>query len=695
MRSYFNTTKRNQYLGALLMLVVWLLLLSQTSVAQNVLTSQDYLKLKQVSSASMSPDGNHIAYTISVRRDASDKPGASYRELWVYDVKAKKSIPFITGKVSIRSVEWKPDGSDISFLTRRDGNRFTQLYVIPLNGGEARAITDFDYSVLSYEWHPDGNQIAFTATEPESKRQKVLGKKGYDFIFFEENLRHRNLYLFDCKTREVAQLTDDRTVWTFKFSPSGKKIAFSASEKNLIDQRYAFQKIYAIDTDSKAIITLDTESRKFGNFCFSPDEQNLTLAAALNKNDHAVSQAFIISLDGAKKRTITDPNFRGHVQWVNWKDNKTIYVQAEEGPEVSLSTQTIDGKAPKKILHSSETKAVFSTPSIAKDGKMWAFTAQSAFSPSELYLWRYGKKLEKLTDQNPQLAKIAFGEQKNIRYKSRDGWEVEGLLIYPVNYEKGLRYPLVVLVHGGPESRIPNGWLTNYSRPGQILAGKGYAVFYPNYRSSTGYGLKYAAVGFHDAAGKEFDDIADGIDYLVDQGIVDRERVGLGGGSYGGFASAWFATYYTTYVKAVCMFVGISDLVSKRGTTDIPYEELFVHSGKKLEDMWQQSLESSPIYYAHQSKTAALIYGGTADTRVHPSQSLELYRRMKMNDHPAVRMVRYPGEPHGNRRQTGQIDVLYRILDWYDWYVKDAKPLDGPMPPLDISDKYGITLPAK
>jgi dipeptidyl aminopeptidase/acylaminoacyl peptidase len=235
--------------------------------------------------------------------------------------------------------------------------------------------------------------------------------------------------------------------------------------------------------------------------------------------------------------------------------------------------------------------------------------------------------------------------------------------------------------------------MTNYGRPGQVLAAKGYAVFYPNYRASTGYGVDFAMEGYSDAAGSEFDDIADGIDYLIDgYGIADRDRVGLGGGSYGGFAAAWFSSYYTKYVKATMMFVGISDLISKRSTTDIPYEELYVHSGKKLEDMWQESLERSPIYWAHQSRTAVLIVGGTADTRVHPSQSLEFYRRLKMNDHPAVRWVQYPGEGHGNRKQTGQIDLMNRLLQWYDWYVRDAKPLDGPMPPLDISDTYGIDL---
>ncbi len=175
-------------------------------------------------------------------------------------------------------------------------------------------------------------------------------------------------------------------------------------------------------------------------------------------------------------------------------------------------------------------------------------------------------------------------------------------------------------------------------------------------------------------------------------GVADKARVGLTGGSYGGYAAAWFASRYTEKVKAVCMFVGISDLTSKRLTTDIPYEELYVHSGKRIEDMWQQSLERSPVYWAHQSKTAVLILGGAADPRVHPGQSIEFYRLLKMNDHPAVRLVQYPGEGHGNAKQPGRADVLYRLLDWFDWYVRDTKPLDGAMPPLDIADRYGLAL---
>jgi dipeptidyl aminopeptidase/acylaminoacyl peptidase len=301
-------------------------------------------------------------------------------------------------------------------------------------------------------------------------------------------------------------------------------------------------------------------------------------------------------------------------------------------------------------------------------------------------------KLKRMTNLSPWVADRKLGKREVVRYQARDGLEIEGLLNFPVDYEAGKRYPMVVAVHGGPESHHRNNWRTYYSRPVQVLNGRGYFVFLPNYRSSTGYGIDRPLSTLGDAAGTEYDDIADAIEYFVDQRMVDPAKVGLGGGSYGGFAAAWFATYYTDLVKAVVMFVGISDLVSKRSTTDIPWEELLVHSGEKLEEMWELSLKRSPIYYAHQSKTASLIIGGAADKRIHPSQSLEMYRRLKMNDHPAVRLVRYPGEGHGNRKMPGRRDVALRTLRWYDWYLKDGKPIDGPMPPYDLSDQYGLDL---
>lgn len=694
MNSQKNLLARTQRCSISVLIVF--LLLTNFAIASEIFSPQDVLKTKTCSSVEISPTGEWIAYTVSVPRCPTDESGGSYNELYVVSVKTGEILPFIKGKVNVSSPRWSPDGSKIGFLTKRGEKAVTQVWTISRRGGEAIQVTASPTSVLDFNWHPDGNKIAYIALTPKTKQEKQLAEKGYEFIFYEENLKHRNLYITEVDDSgakgEAKQLTEGVTVWSFEFSPDGRTIAAAISPQNLVDHQYMFQKIYLLDIETKKLTRLTDNPGKLGNYAFSPDGSRVAYTAALERKDHAVSQAFVIDIKGSTAQNLTPANFRGHVNWIGWKDQNTIVYYAGEGVYPTLSLVNASGGERTMLLHAEKTGIIFETPSYTSDFKHWAMIGSSFDIPGDVYYWERGKKMQRLTSLNPWITDRMLGKQAIIKYPARDGLTIEGLLIYPVDYQLEESYPLVVVVHGGPESHFSNEWLTSYSRPGQVLAGKGYAVFYPNYRASTGYGVKFALEGYEDPAGKEFDDIADGIDYLINQGIADPERVGLGGGSYGGYAAAWFSSYYTQYVKAVFMFVGISDLISKRSTTDIPYEELYVHSGKPLEQMWELALKRSPIYWAHQSKTAVLILGGTADTRVNPSQSLEYYRVLKMNNHPAVRLVQYPGEGHGNRNQPGRIDVLYRILQWYDWYVKDKNPLDGPMPPLDISEDYGLEL---
>ncbi len=674
------------------------LVLGGAITAAEPFSPEDLLALKQVTGARVSPDGQWIAYTVEVPRRADEKPGDAYSELYLVSVKTGEIKALLTGAVEAKSIAWTPDGSGIAFLADGEEKKAKkQVWLIPAKGRKAQQITRSETSVTDFRWHPSGKKIAYLATAPKSAREIALDEKGYKFIFYEEDLKPKNLYLLDLDNAGAGgigePLTREITVWSFEFSPDGNAIAASITEKNLIDQWYMFRKIHILDLKTGALRQLTNNPGKLGNFAFSPDGMHLAYAAAKDQKDNQVSQVFVIPLGGGDARNLTPADFPGHVTWVGWKDKNTLVYRSHEGVNTTLSTVGVAGGEREVILNSADTGIVFEAPDFTRAFNNFALVGNSPTFPGEVYYWNGGKEMRRLTFSNPWLTERKLGKQEAIRYLARDGQEIEGLLIYPVDYQAEQQYPLVVIVHGGPESNFSNEWITRYSEPGQVLAGKGYAVFYPNYRASTGYGVEFALQGYGDPAGKEFDDIADGLDYLIQQGIGDRSRVGVGGGSYGGYASAWFATYYTQFVKAVCMFVGVSNLISKRNTTDIPYEELYVHSGKKLEAMWELSLQRSPIYWAQQSKTAVLILGGTDDTRVHPSQSLEFYRQLKMNDHPAVRLVQYPGEKHGNKKQSSRSDMLYRILDWYDWYVKDARPLEGPLPPLDISDKYGLELP--
>ncbi len=680
--------------------ILWLVLvIGNLAIASEVFRPEDLLKTKTCTDLQISPEGQWIAYTVQTQRDPNDKPGSAYQELFLVLTQTGEIQPFITGKVNVQSPRWSPDGISVAFLMKREENTCSQVWMISTKGGEAIQLTESETDITEFRWSPNGKKIAYIAAEPQTEREKHLKEKGYGFIFYEENLKHKNLYLtevipFGMKSK-AEQLTEGVTVWDFEFSPFGNTIAIAMSEKNLIDHQYMFKKLCVLDISTKALRQVAGGQGKLGNFAFNPNGDKIAYTAASELKDHAVSQAYVISVAGGDPVNLTPTNFRGHVDWVGWKDVNTVVYRAGEGVWPTLSTVNANGGPREVILNSQETSVIFDPPSHTKDFKHFAFIGSTPTIPADVYYWEYGNELKQLTTLNSWLEDRKLGEQKIMRYPARDGQEIEGLLIYPVDYQSSTTYPLIIIVHGGPESHYSNEWITRYSEPGQVLAGKGYAVFYPNYRASTGYGVKFAMAGYGDPAGKEFDDVADGIGYLITRGIVDSSRVGLGGGSYGGYAAAWFASYYTRYVKAVSMFVGISDLISKRSTTDIPYEELYVHSGKRLEEMWDLSLKRSPIFYAHQSRTAVLILGGTDDSRVHPSQSMEFYRQLKLNDHPAVRYVQYPGEGHGNRKQPGRIDVLFRQLQWYDWYVRDKNPIDGPLPLLDISDVYGIKMENK
>ncbi len=242
------------------------------------------------------------------------------------------------------------------------------------------------------------------------------------------------------------------------------------------------------------------------------------------------------------------------------------------------------------------------------------------------------------------------------------------------------------MVHGGPEGHRRNGWLTSYSAPAQLAAARGYAVFFPNYRGSTGRGVAFSKLGQADAAGAEFDDLLEAVDALAEAGIADKDRVGITGGSYGGYATAWCATRYSERFRAGVMFVGISNDVSKGLTTEIPVEDLMVHT---LADPWTNMgfrLERSPIFYVENARTPLLIAGGTSDSRVHPSQSLQLYRALKLRGNVPVRYVRYPGENHGNSRAASRDDYARRLMRWMDHFVQEENS-EAPPWELDVSRK--------
>ncbi|ASD69758.1 S9 family peptidase [Pseudoalteromonas piscicida] len=647
---------------------------SAASLASDTITIEDIPKIQSVSSTSVSPDGELVAFTRSVPRELYvDQNGSNYSELYVVDDEGVER-PFITGKVSISSISWSADGQFIYFLTKKKEDKQRALYRIAVNGGEAQKVLSLKGTGISaYSLSPDGKQVAILAMPAADKSEKELKKLGFMAEVYELGLKNKQLHIIDLAASEKpltpAALNIEGYVSEINWADDASKLLVKTQPTALIDDKYMKSQWHVLDAKTQQITTSFKTEGKLGTAEFSHDGKYIAILGAEDKHDPATGRLYLANAQSGKVEEWI-PNFMGHIgdfEWSNRKNQLTFV--ANVGAESFVGQIKVGSNKYKKLIK--EGKFIASNLSISDSDKTIALRANTAKHPNEVFMIR-SSKATRLSNSNPWLDNKRFAKQEAINFKARDGVEIGGVLIYPLDYQEGTRYPLIMSVHGGPESHDKNGWLTSYSDPGQMGAARGYAVFYPNYRGSTGKGVDYSKLGQGDYAGKEFDDLVDMKEYLVNTGLVDTKRVGITGGSYGGYASAWGATKLTEHFAASVMFVGVTNQLSKFGTTDISNEMYLVHARSYPWDKWQWYLERSPIYWAGQSKTPLLIMHGKDDPRVHPAQSMELYRYMKVQGKD-VRLVYYPGEGHGNRKAAAQYDYSLRLMRWMDNYLIEGK----------------------
>ncbi len=663
-------------------LIIALLFQLVLTAQTNVLTSYNIFNIKNVSAVEISPDLNYAAYTLNIPRSFSDKPGGEYRELHLINLTDRSSRPLIEGMVNINSIKWRGDSKRITFIARLGEDKAAYLYEISIDNGESEKILSAGKSISSYQFSNDETYIAYVSTSERDNRKEKLVSKGFDAEVFEEEYSDLNLYLYDVEKKESRQLTEGVSVFGFQISPNGKFIAAQIADKNLVDDSYMFKRIFLIDVESGKRTQLIDNPGKLSAMSFSPDGKHIAFVSGANINDAVSGSLFIIPSDNSKRfeniRNYTK-GFIGSVTGVEWLDNNTVLFSSEEGVYTTLRTVKIDDEESEIILEPGRVTLY----GFSLQKTLIGISGNSPEHPLEAFLFdTESKQLDRLTDSNPWLKDIRLAKQERIVFIARDGLEIEGVLIYPLNYKEGNRYPLITYIHGGPEACEQNGWNTSYGKWGQIAAAKDYFFFLPNYRASSGRGVDFTMMGFGDLAGKEFDDVVDGIDYLIEKGMVDKNKVGIGGGSYGGYFSAWAATKYSDRFAAAVVFVGIANQLSKAHTTDIPLEDYYVHWGIYPHENFELYLDRSPVKYATNCKTPTLILAGKEDPRIHPSQSLELYRTLKLHGKAPVRLVFYPGEGHGNRKNTSRLDYAVRTMQWFDFYLKGEGP-SGNLP-----DKY-------
>ncbi len=645
------------------------------------LTPKDVARIEAVSEVAMSPDGQHIAYTLSVPRElGSDDNGSAWSELHVCDLSGK-SRGFITGEVSIRRVQWNPDGSAISFVSKRGEDKHSAVYAIPIDGGEAKKIVSHKQGIGSYDWDPSGKRIVFVATEKEDKDKKDLKEKGFNAEIYEEDLHFSRVWIanVDADDDEDPRMLElEGSATSAQFSPDGKSLAVVLARTPLIDHQYMFSKIHVVDAESGSVSAVIENVGKLGAVRWCPDGQSLAFLAGEDLNDPSAGRLFTVSASGGAFKQVA-PDYLPNFASIEWQNANTIMFLANDGCLTAFGRVNKDGSDFKMVVEPGGP--VMGRLSLSKDGQSAAFSGSAPTHPTELFAMKHGEMSpRRLTHHNAWLADIELSKEEIVRYKARDGEVIEAILIHPLNAKAGMKYPLILDVHGGPESQVQLGWSTRYGSPGQMAAAEGIAVMRPNYRGSTGRGVAFAKAHQSDYGGKEFDDLIDGVDYLVGEGLIDNDRVGITGGSYGGFATAWCSTKHTERFAAGVMFVGISDQISKSGTTDIAEEMYLVHARKRIWEDWQFFLERSPIYYVEQARTPLLILHGKEDPRVHPSQSMELYRNLKILGNTPVRLVLYPGEGHGNRKAASRYDYSLRMMRWMKQFLqenaKEAPPFE-------------------
>lgn len=656
---------------------VLLLGLSTGMARGEPLTLRQLHELQQVVELAASPDGRHAAFTVAVPRRLFDEDdGPAWTELHVAD-DAGAVRGFITGAVNVSRIGWTPDGRQISFLAKRGNDAHTRLYGIPLAGGEAAPLAGMKADLRGYAFSPDGERVAVIARAPETEAQEKARKAGFTERVVEEDTPPLRLFVLKLgdPAAEPRELPLEGSVQEVLWAPRGDRLAVKLAPRETVDDGIMNLQIVFVDAGSGAITGRVQTPGKLGMMAFSPDGDHLALVMAQDRHDPREGRLAVVPVTGGTPVELL-PRLESHVWQLAWRDARRLLYVSYEGVEARVGEVGRDGRGDRSLI--AQPGFITSTLS-AGGGRVW-LAAHTPRHPTEVFRLDPRNRPQRVTTLNPVLERASLARQEVLRYAARDGLEIEGLLIHPLNRAEGERVPLILVVHGGPEAHYSNGWLSNYAAPAQVAAAQGYALFFPNYRASTGRGVAFSKANHGRPAREEFDDLVDGVDHLIGLGLVDRDRVGITGGSYGGYAAAWGATYYSERFAASVVFVGLSDKIGMMGTTDIPTELHDVHYLVWPWQDWALFTEASPIFHAHKSQTPTLVLHGDADPRVHVSQGMSLYRYLRLAGRSPTRLVLYPGEGHGNVRGASRWDYSLRLMRWMDHYLRGEGCEPGPLP---------------
>jgi dipeptidyl aminopeptidase/acylaminoacyl peptidase len=659
-------------------LFLLLLLSCNIIIAQTTKTywsPEQCLQMKNITAVRVSPDGKKVLYTV---REAvmTDDRSEYVNQVFMSNADGSNIIQLTRGDKNNSNPKWSPDGNWIAYTSNRDSKN--NLYVLPVSGGEAERITDVKTGVSNFEWSPDGNAIAYIVNDAPTDKDEKNKKSKNDWYYFDEDYKQNRLVVTwlhekdSAGKRKLTNLTkENRNVIAFDWSPDNKFIVYSHGKTPLANDNQ-YSDISMVEVNTGKVKPVASTNAGESSPMFSPDGKWIAYVCSEDPVVWAGKNFVnIVPADGGaiKKLASTPNDLTGLLAWST--DGKHVYVGESNKTLYSIYQLSTDGKEIKEWNKGSSD--LLGTADLNSTGTHWGFVLQNPSMPGEAYISSVASYAPaKITNIHADIVTRPVPKTEVVKWKSFDGKEIEGLLTYPLNYEAGKKYPLILNIHGGPAGVFTQTFIAanQGSYPIAALAEKGVFVLRPNPRGSTGYGVDFRTANSRDWGGGDYKDLMAGVDHVIKLGYADADRLGVMGWSYGGFMSSWVVGH-TNRFKAASIGAPVVNLISQDGTSDIAE---FLHSYNKKyfwEDYDTYTLQS-PLRYVGNVKTPVMLQHGEADERVPLSQSKEFYLALKRRGIPA-RLLVLPRQPHGPTEPRMVLKTMQTNVEWFEQYLQPKK----------------------